>query len=187
MLAKNNGIDLLSLALILRQNTEGANVDAVARQLAQTAQNTADGAVTAAGNAQTAAGNAQSTADSAVSGIAALTTVVNGKSDKATVIQTSDSVISLTLADNTILQCGTVTAVNVTLGNGTYTDGYVVDISFTSGTTATNWNVLAPLFTGTDCEDNVFVPQPSKRYNVTMFWDGSYIVGLVVGNEITIS
>jgi hypothetical protein len=103
------------------------------------------------------------------------------------VIHTSDSVISLTLANNTILQCDTVTAVNVTLGNGSYTDGYVVDISFTSGTTATNWNVLAPLFTGTDCEDNVFVPQPSKRYNVTMFWDGAYIVGLVVGNEITIS
>jgi hypothetical protein len=45
MLAKNNNIDLLSLALILRQNSEGINVDAVARQLAQTAQSTADGAV----------------------------------------------------------------------------------------------------------------------------------------------
>ena len=167
MLAKNNGIDLLSLALILRQGGGGGSTtDAVARAMAQVAQSTADGAV---------------------SDIAELAEDVDGKSDKAQVIRSSDSVISLTLANNTILQCDTVTSVSVTLGNGSYTDGYVVDISFTSGTTATNWNVLTPLFTGTDCEDNVFVPQPSKRYNVTMFWDGAYIVGLVVGNEITIS
>ena len=167
MLAKNNGIDLLSLALILRQGGGGGSTtDAVARAMAQAAQITADGAV---------------------SDIVDLADTVDGKSDKTEIIHISDPVVSLTLADNTALQCEVVTNVTITLGNGTYTDGYAGDISFTSGATATNWNVPTPLFTGTDCEDNVFVPQSSKRYNVSLWYDGSYVIGVVLGNEITIS
>lgn len=166
-------MDLLSLGVLLRQNIEGTNVDLKARQLAQTAKENANQAI--------------SLINSTTTNITELTNIVNNKSDKPQIISTSDPIISLTLNNNTILQCNLITdVVNVTLGDNIYANGYITDISFTSGATATNWNVPNPLFTGIDCEENVFIPQPNKRYNVTMFWDGQYIIGLVIGNEITI-
>lgn len=102
-----------------------------------------------------------------------------------TTISTSSS--SLTLEDNTIYNCGTMTALTFT-NPSTPTTDYSCQVNFTSGSTATT----IALSTGTEIiwlGDNVnentgFVPRANCRYIIMFTYDGSNIRGIVQGVSI---
>ena len=189
MLAKTNGIDLLSLGVLLRQNVEGTNVDLKARQLAQTAKTIAEQASSSmidhdrinnnaieANNIKNGEINIDKLSNSLIN-------TINAKADESVVMDISDSSLTVTLSNNIDYRCQTLTELNITLDEN-HSNYYASSISFTSGTNATNFNCPTPLFTGEDCNNNVFEPEPNKRYNMVVFWDGLYMIGLVIGNEL---
>lgn len=108
----------------------------------------------------------------------------NTKEDKPTTTPITESSLTVTLETDSIFPCGELTSLIISPSSDIKTGSYA-DISFTSGNTATN--VTAPtdaLFSGTDCIDNVFVPVSNTRYNVVIWYDGSYIVGSIQGNRL---
>lgn len=110
-----------------------------------------------------------------------------GAESKAT-IQTLSTTDSITLADNTIYNGGEQTALTITLPS-TDTIGFICDVDFTSGATATTLSYsLSDIFwEGVDvaydstAQKNIFTPVANKRYTIIFYFDGVNYNGRVGG------
>lgn len=101
---------------------------------------------------------------------------------KEEVVTVSASTLTQELADNTIYNAGTLTALTITFP-ATPTASYISQVNFSSGTTATA--LTAPVdvvWTGDDIVSDVFVPDVSKRYSVLFFYDGVSMCGITKEN-----
>lgn len=101
---------------------------------------------------------------------------------KEEVVTVSASTLTQELADNTIYNAGTLTALTITFP-ATPTASYISQVNFSSGTTATA--LTAPVdvvWSGDDIVSNVFVPDVSKRYSVMFFYDGVSMCGIAKAN-----
>lgn len=104
-----------------------------------------------------------------------------GAQAKTTIVTVSASTLTQQLADNTIYNCGTLSALTVTYP-ATMDAGYLVQINFTSGATATTLSAPAgTVWRGSDVDSNGFTPAANKRYSVLFFYDGTQVRGLVMG------
>lgn len=87
-------------------------------------------------------------------------------------IQTLSATDSITLSDNTIYNGGEQTALTIALP-ATDTVGFICEIDFTSGTTATTLSYPNTIkWIGDDVANNVFIPVASKRYTIICAYDG---------------
>lgn len=101
---------------------------------------------------------------------------------KATITDLS-ATDSITLADNTIYNGSTQTALTIALWSAP-TASSICEIVFSSGSTATTLaypNTIKWL--GDDVNSNIFLPVPNKRYTVILYYDGAETVGVVKGVE----
>ena len=104
-----------------------------------------------------------------------------GAQAKTAIVTVSTSTLTQELADNTIYNCGTLSALTVTYP-ATMDAGYLVQINFTSGATATTLSAPAgTVWRGSDVDSNGFTPVANKRYSVLFFYDGTQVRGLVMG------
>lgn len=97
------------------------------------------------------------------------------------IVNVSASTLTQELADNTIYNCGELSALTITFPASAGI-GFISQVNFDSGTTETA--LTAPVDTvwlGDDIVSDVFVPVASKRYSVLFFNDGSSIRGIVQG------
>lgn len=112
---------------------------------------------------------------------------LNGYQLEATV-QTLSATDSITLADNTIYNGGEQTSLTITLPS-TDTIGFICDVDFTSGATATTLSYsLSDIFwEGVDvaydstAQKNIFTPVANKRYTIIFYFDGVNYNGRVGG------
>lgn len=107
--------------------------------------------------------------------------VVLTGADLTTLVTESEAAVSRQLANDTIVDCGTVTSLTITLPS-TYDAKFISQINFTSGATPTS--LTAPntiVWLGNDITSSVFVPAANKRYAVLFFSDGTNMRGLVQG------
>lgn len=96
-----------------------------------------------------------------------------------------DTVATSTLtqqcADNTIYNCGELSALTITFP-ATPGVGYISQVNFTSGATATTLSApVGTIWRGSDVDSNGFTPVANKRYCVLFFYDGTAMRGLVQG------
>jgi len=89
---------------------------------------------------------------------------------------------SITLADNTIYNGGEQTALTIALPS-TDTIGFLCEIDFSSGSTATTLTYPQSGITwlGDDISSNVFVPTTGKRYTIICSYNGTGYVFIVKG------
>ena len=109
---------------------------------------------------------------------------LTGYEQKATITALS-ATDSITLADNTIFNGGTQTALTITLWSSPNVSS-MCEIVFTSGSTPTTMsypNTIQWLDRSDDVASNVFTPVAGKRYTVMFYYDGSETVGVVRGME----
>lgn len=112
---------------------------------------------------------------------------LNGYQHEAT-IQTLSATDSITLADNTIYNGGEQTALTIALPS-TDTIGFICDVDFTSGATATTLSYSLPdiFWEGVDvaydstAQKNIFTPVANKRYTIVFYFDGVNYNGRVGG------
>ena len=98
-------------------------------------------------------------------------------------IETLDATDSITLADNTIYNGGTQTALTIALWSNP-TVSVVAEIMFSSGSTATTLSYPNTIkWLGDDITGGLFIPVENKRYTVIFYYDGSETVGVVKGVE----
>lgn len=99
----------------------------------------------------------------------------------STVITVSGSTVTQELTSDIIYDCGELSSLTITFP-ATLNAGYVSQINFTSGTTATTLSAPAgTIWRGTDVDSNGFAPVASKRYCILFFYDGVNMRGLVQG------
>lgn len=95
-----------------------------------------------------------------------------------TTIQTLTTA-STELTTNTIYNGGELASVTLTLPN-TISADFIVQLEFSSGTTATTFTAPASLyFNGDACENGVFTPVANKRYCIMVISDGVNVLGFV--------
>lgn len=95
------------------------------------------------------------------------------------VITISDSTLTQELANDTIYDCGELTALTITVP-ATMDAKYISQVNFTSGTTPTALTAPNTIkWKGDDLTGGVFVPVASKRYAVLFFTDGVNVRGIV--------
>ena len=103
-------------------------------------------------------------------------------------IQTLSATDSITLADNTIYNGGEQTALTIALP-ATDTIGFICDVDFSSGNTATTLSYSLPdiFWEGVDvaydstAQKNIFTPVANKRYTIIFYYDGVNYNGRVGG------
>ena len=104
-----------------------------------------------------------------------------GAQAKTTIVTVSASTLTQELADNTIYNCGELSALTITFP-ASMDAGYISQINFTSGATATTLSAPAgTVWRGSDVDSNGFTPVANKRYSVLFFYDGTQVRGLVMG------
>lgn len=114
-----------------------------------------------------------------VSSVNGRTGDVTGVQDVATISTVSDSTLTQELANNTIYDCGELTALTITLP-ATINADWACQVNFTSGTTPTALTAPNTIkWKGDDLTAGVFVPVASKRYAVLFFTDGVNVRGIV--------
>ena len=99
----------------------------------------------------------------------------------STVVSVSGTSVTQELSTDIIYDCGELSALTVTFPVSTDA-GYVAQINFSSGATATT--LTAPvdvIWRGSDVDSNGFTPVANKRYAILFFSDGVNIRGLVQG------
>ena len=95
------------------------------------------------------------------------------------VITISDSTLTQELANDTIYDCGELTALTITVP-ATMDAKYISQVNFTSGATPTALTAPNTIkWKGDDLTGGVFVPVASKRYAVLFFTDGVNVRGIV--------
>lgn len=103
-------------------------------------------------------------------------------------IQTLSATDSITLADNTIYNGGEQTSLTIALP-ATDTVGFICDVDFSSGNTATTLSYSLPdiFWAGTDvaydatAQKDIFTPVANKRYTIVFYYDGVNYNGRVGG------
>lgn len=98
---------------------------------------------------------------------------------------TASTTDSITLADNTIFNRGTLASLTVTMPSGV-TPAFTSQINFTSGVTPTTFSASGIDFTGDDASSAIFTPTASKRYMVMFTHDGLGARGLVSATDVII-
>ena len=99
----------------------------------------------------------------------------------STVVAVSGSTVTQELATDVIYNCGELSALTITFP-ASVGAGYVSQINFSSGATATTLSAPAgTIWRGSDVDANGFTPAASKRYCVLFFYDGTSMRGLVQG------
>lgn len=97
------------------------------------------------------------------------------------VIEALDATDSITLADNTIYNGGTQTALTIALW-ASPTVSSIAEVVFSSGSTATTLSYPNSVkWIGDDISGGLFIPVSGKRYTVIFYYDGSETVGVVKG------
>ena len=89
---------------------------------------------------------------------------------------------SITIADNTIYNGGTQTALTIALPSSATVD-FICEIDFSSGATATTLTYPQSGITwlGDDIATNVFTPVVSKRYTIICSYNGDSYIFVVKG------
>lgn len=103
-------------------------------------------------------------------------------------VETLDASDSITLADNTIYNGGTQTALTIALPS-TDTIGFICEVDFSSGNTATTLSYSLPdiFWAGVDvsydatAQKDIFKPVANKRYTIVFYYDGVNYNGRVGG------
>lgn len=99
------------------------------------------------------------------------------------VIETLDATDSITLADNTIYNGSTQTALTIALWAAPNVAS-LAEVVFTSGSTATTLSYPNTIkWLGDDITGGLFIPAVSKRYTIMFYYDGVETVGVVKGVE----
>ena len=107
---------------------------------------------------------------------------LTGYEQKATV-QLLSATDSITLADNTIYNGSTQTALTIALWSAPIASS-ICEIVFSSGATATTLAYPNTIkWIGDDVNSNIFLPVANKRYTVILYYDGAETVGVVKGVE----
>lgn len=98
----------------------------------------------------------------------------------ATVVDVEDSDAEITPEDNTIYNCGELASLDLVLPEA-YGLGYLAQINFSSGATATQLTDEGDInWIGDDVDNSgMFVPDTGKRYVVMLYTDGVDIRGVV--------
>lgn len=103
-----------------------------------------------------------------------------GAQAKTTIVTVSDSTLTQELANNTIYNCGELSALTITYP-ATIDADYLVQVNFTSGATPTTLSAPAgTVWRGSDVS-STFTPVANKRYSVLFYYDGVQVRGLVMG------
>ena len=113
-------------------------------------------------------------------------TSVNGKTgavvltgnDLVTEVNITETTKSITLASDTIYNCGTMSSITISLPSNP-TPKFVAQLNFTSGSTATTIPPVSGLTWLGDDVDTTFTPQTNKRYSIMFFYDGVSVRGIV--------
>lgn len=102
-----------------------------------------------------------------------------GDATGTTIVSVTASTLTQELANNTIYDCGELTALTITLP-ATINADWACQVNFTSGTTPTALTAPNTIkWKGDDLTGGVFVPVASKRYAVLFFTDGVNVRGIV--------
>ena len=92
---------------------------------------------------------------------------------------------SITIADNTIYEGGTQTALTVAVPSSGMDVDFVSQICFKSGATATTFTQTAGDIVwdenSVDLDDGVFVPEANKNYTIIIFYNGFNFIGISEG------
>ena len=111
----------------------------------------------------------------------------DSKTDKPAITNSTETTVSTELSDNTELIFGEVTSISVTFPASVALD-YTSSIIFTTPVTLPeNYSTFPSdvYFKGDECDGGIFVPNPSTRYTMLFYYDGTKIIGLVSGIEVT--
>ena len=110
------------------------------------------------------------------------------KADKTIINDSIETEVTITeLSDNTEMAYGEVTSISVTFPASVALD-YTSSIIFsTPATLPENYSTFPSdvYFKGDECDGGIFVPNPSTRYTMLFYYDGTQIIGLVSGIEVT--
>ena len=91
---------------------------------------------------------------------------------KTTIIKSTETTASITLADNTETRFAEITGLTVALPE-TISDSFVSSAVFKSGATATAVTVPSGVYCqGADCKNGAFLPKANKRYTMIFSYDG---------------
>lgn len=91
---------------------------------------------------------------------------------KTTIVKSTETTASITLADNTETRYGEITSLTVTLSE-TISDSFISSVIFKSGATATAVTVPSGVYCqGADCKNGAFLPKANKRYTMIFSYDG---------------
>ena len=104
-------------------------------------------------------------------------TVVLTGSDLVTETDITGSTASITLASDTIYNCGEMTSITLSIPND-LTPKFIAQLNFTSGSTATDVDGSSITWLGDDV-DTTFTAQSDKRYSIMFFYDGINVRGIV--------
>ena len=114
--------------------------------------------------------------------------LVNTKSDKVIITNSSSSTISIgNFQSNNQIVYGEVSSINVTFPADMSLD-YISCLIFTTPSTIPSDYSTFPselYFKGDDSVDGTFVPMKSMRYTMVFYYDGVKLVGLVSGIEVS--
>lgn len=105
---------------------------------------------------------------------------------KTTVVNISKATLTQAMENNTEYRCGEMTNVDITLSQS---EQYESSLVFSSGATATEFISDDTIFwSGTDVQtvDNLttFIPTINSRYNISFWFDGAALNGVVRGVNI---
>lgn len=112
---------------------------------------------------------------------------ISGKADKPNITNSTETTVSTELADNTELIYAEVTSISVTFPVSVALD-YTSSIIFTTpATLPENYSIFPSdvYFKGDECDGGIFIPNAATRYTMLFYYDGTKIIGLVSGIEVT--
>ena len=112
---------------------------------------------------------------------------ISGKADKTNITNSTETTVSTELSDNTELIYGEVSSISVTFPASVGLD-YTSSIIFTTPATLPENYTTFPsdvYFKGDECDGGIFIPNASTRYTMLFYYDGTQIIGLVSGIEVT--
>ena len=144
------------------------------------------GTVTSVNNVSPVSGNVTISIPSDTSdltnGAGFITSSALNNYEQKTTITALSATDSITLADNTIYNGGTQTALTIALPSSATVD-FICEIDFSSGTTATTLTYPQSGITwfGDDIVTNIFTPAVSKRYTIICSYNGNSYIFVVKG------
>ena len=114
---------------------------------------------------------------------------ISGKADKTNILDLSDvtTIVIEELSTNQELIYGEVTSISVTFPASVGLD-YTSSIIFTTpATLPENYSTFPSdvYFKGDECDGGIFIPNAATRYTMLFYYDGTKIIGLVSGIEVT--